>query len=464
MATRNIVPRADGEGGLGKDGKQWGQVQTKSLISGTADISGNVNIGGDVQAGNLATSNGRFTGNVTIDGKVESNLDIEGDITSTGTVAAKGSKLLIASIVGQTPNAYRRSSIPVPNRTKITIPKNTQININDNGYITYSDVVLELSSLATADARKGRDVYIYACQPSVVTDIEPVFVLSFNSTVPDGYTAENSRKISGFHCLCAAIGNISGHSLSGYAAGDIIPSSVWDLYWRATSQNEGMSYDDGVGFWVDIYLPSWDGNKLVSVYGGVIVDGYSAKAMHGELFVEEAGRVGKFLIDRAEFMVITRGTPQKTNISGSADPNTTGGHVDTNGVRIVSNSGIEDLCGVIWQWTRDIMGIENANSNAERTTGFLGAAEQTTSAEGDHWRYGLQWQEDGRGTANINIDGSTNVRGLAFGGLVRAIVGGGWDGARHCGGRSAHWRLLSSSRNAFISARCGSMPRVVNAA
>ena len=288
--------------------------------------------------------------------------------------------------------------------------------------------------------------------------------MSFNSTVPDGYTAENSRKIGGFHCLCAAIGNISGHSLSGYAAGDIIPSSVWDLYWRATSQNEGMSYDDGVGFWVDIYLPSWDGNKLVSVYGGVIVDGYSAKAMHGELFVEEAGRVGKFLIDRAEFMVITRGTPQKTNISGSADPNTTGGHVDTNGVRIVSNSGIEDLCGVMWQWTRDIMGIENANSNAERTTGFLGAAEQTTSVEGDHWRYGLQWQEDGRGTANINIDGSTNVRGLAYGGLVRAFVGGGWDDGRQSGGRSVFWNRLWSCRDSSMSARCGSMPRVVNAA
>ena len=163
-------------------------------------------------------------------------------------------------------------------------------------------------------------------------------------------------------------------------------------------------------------------------------------------------------------MVITRGTPQKTNISGSADPNTTGGHVDTNGVRIVSNSGIEDLCGVMWQWTRNIMGIENANSNAERTTGFLDATAQTTSAEGNHWRIGLQWQEDGRGTANINIDGSTNVRGLAFGGLVRAYVGCSWVDGLHSGGRSVFWYGLPSCRDSFVSARCGSMPRVVNAA
>ena len=446
MATPSIVPRANGEGGIGTSEKRWkdgyfndidvvGQVKTNS-VNATGDIS----VGGNINANSIEGVDGVFS-KLVVAGKKITQLMIEAQ-----------------------PNFYSRPNVPKPNKTVVTIPKGTLINIGNNGYTTYSDVVLELSSLATADARKGRDVYIYACQPSVVTDIEPVFVLSFNSTVPDGYTAENSRKIGGFHCLCAAIGNISGHSLSGYAAGDIIPSSVWDLYWRATSQNEGMSYDDGVGFWVDIYLPSWDGNKLVSVYGGVIVDGYSAKAMHGELFVEEAGRVGKFLIDRAEFMVITRGTPQKTNISGSADPNTTGGHVDTNGVRIVSNSGIEDLCGVMWQWTRDIMGIENANSNAERTTGFVGATAQTSSAEGDHWRYGLQWQEDGRGTANINIDGSTNVRGMAYGGLVRANVGGNWDNGARCGGRSVDWGGLSSSRDSYISARCGSMPRVVNAA
>ena len=110
------------------------------------------------------------------------------------------------------------------------------------------------------------------------------------------------------------------------------------------------------------------------------------------------------------------------------------------------------------------MGIENANSNAEHTTGFLDATAQTTSAEGNHWRIGLQWQEDGRGTANINIDGSTNVRGLAHSGLVRARVGGAWDDGAHCGGRSVDWSSLSSDRGSGISARCGSMPRVVNAA
>ena len=446
MATPHIVPRANSEGGIGTSEKRWNEAYfndvnvTNQIRAGSVNSFGDVNVVGNVNAAEVKSTGGAFN-----------ELKVAG-------------KSITQLIVEAHPNYYSRPKLFTPNKTVVTIAKDTLVNIGGRGYITYSDKVLELSSLATADSRKGRDVYIYACQPSVVTDIEPVFVLSFNSTVPDGYTAENSRKIGGFHCLCAAIGNISGHSLSGYATGDIIPSSVWDLYWRATSQNEGMSYDDGVGFWVDIYLPSWDGNKLVSVYGGVIVDGYSAKAMHGELFVEEAGRVGKFLIDRAEFMVITRGTPQKTNISGSADPNTTGGHVDTNGVRIVSNSGIEDLCGVMWQWTRDIMGIENANSNAERTTGFVGATAQTTSAEGDHWRYGLQWQEDGRGTANINIDGSTNVRGLAYGGLVRAVVGCRWGDGLHGGGRSVFWDNLSSYRYSNISARCGSMPRVVNAA
>ena len=53
-----------------------------------------------------------------------------------------------------------------------------------------------------------------------------------------------------------------------------------------------------------------------------------------------------------EFTVATQGNPQGVTISGVADPNTTGGHVSTSSVRLISNYGIEDGCGVMLTWYR----------------------------------------------------------------------------------------------------------------
>ena len=109
------------------------------------------------------------------------------------------------------------------------------VNVNNKGYIGTA-VTLNLNataswdssstSYATAANRAGKDVYIYVCEQD--GDI-PKILLSANSTVPAGYTAATSRKIGGFHCLCLSVGTISGHQLSGYNTGDILPLSVWDL-------------------------------------------------------------------------------------------------------------------------------------------------------------------------------------------------------------------------------------------
>ena len=42
MATRKIVPRADGEGSIGKATKQWGAVHTKDLILNKTGDTGQV--------------------------------------------------------------------------------------------------------------------------------------------------------------------------------------------------------------------------------------------------------------------------------------------------------------------------------------------------------------------------------------------------------------------------------------
>lgn len=382
--------------------------------------------------------------------------------SSAGYMSA-GDKIALDGLLVD-PSWYKRPSLMTPNKTTVTIPAGMQVAINGGLYITNTATTLNLDSFITAANRKGKDVYVYACVPSSGT--APTFVLSLNSTVPTGYTAATSRKIGGFHCLCVDVGTISGHTLSGYIAGDILPASVWDLLFRAEAENEGMVFVNGT--WYDIYLPSYASSKVQSVYGGSILDGDSNPKMHGERFAEYAGLVSKRLIDRDEFLVIAKGSNEGTNISGSSDPNTTGGHKDTNNRRMISNYGLEDCCGVLWQWTSDIFGAYNSLSTTSPATfnnqGGIDATAQDQSAgqQGNHYLNSYGWQTDGRGTSNYLIDGEQSIYGNAYGALARALVGGGWGNGSICGSRSVNLHILSSNRYGAHSGRLASEPRVVN--
>ena len=340
------------------------------------------------------------------------------------------------------PAWYRRDSLPTVTATTVTIPANTQVNVGSRGLVSKSDVTLSVDDLDSASNRAGRDVYIYACiNLTDTSSFEPVFVLSYNSTVPAGYDSTNSRKIGGFHCLCASVGSISGHSLTGYTTGSIVPGSIWDLRHRPVSDPEGMVYCKPINKWVDIYLPSWSGSKLQSVYGGTIVDGTSAKPMHGEMFNEYAGLVNKKLISRDEFVVISQGSNQCTNIYGSCDPTTTGGHVDTFSRRIISNYGIEDCCGVLWQWTRDCY-----------------EAMSVSWASGNTYMNGYSWQA--LPVYNSAMSGDSN-KGSCLGLLRRAYVGGFWGDGSYCGSRSVVCNPFGTSVNAAFSARLVSEQRTI---
>ena len=155
-------------------------------------------------------------------------------------------------------------------------------------------------------------------------------------------------KLGGFHCECLNIGTISGHPLTGFLTGDIVPMSVWDLGHRPTCSPAGMAWCDQAKLWVDIYLQSGTGASTASVFGGTITD---TRTWNDH--VDDLSAVGKVLLDDGEFQVVAEGSNQKTNITGSVDPVTTGGHVDTASRRMVSNFGLEDCCGVMFQWLRD---------------------------------------------------------------------------------------------------------------
>lgn len=320
-------------------------------------------------------------------------------------------------------NYFSRDSLFTSNKTSIVIPKNMRININGEAYISTHNVTLNTSTLGENLA--GKDAYIYALAGS---GTEPDFVLSLNSTVPTGYTAENSRKIGGFHCLCKDVGIIKGHALSGYVAGDILPATRWDLLHRPKGEPEGFAYEELTDCWIAIYLPSWDGTKLVSVYNGVIADGASTKKWHGEAFYEQFAKQGMRLVWRHEFQMGAKGSNEQTNIRGSSDPNTTGGHVDTAGRRMISNIGLEDCCGVLWQFAMDL--------------GFAGGSGWTNSVY------------------NSSVDNRSY--GQTYGTLYRLLLGSRWDDGANCGSRSAD--CGASSANVYVSgsSRGASEPRIEN--
>jgi len=269
---------------------------------------------------------------------------------------------LSAAIIAALPAHYERDvawALKTPyttaaNRYTLLSPSRMTVNIDDAGYYLSTQQEIDLSASAswdttsgtdytTAANRAGKDFYVYACED---VSGSPKLVLSANSTVPDGYTSSNSRKVGGFHCECVNVGTISGNPLTGFLAGDIIFTSIWDLNHKSGSISpEGMVYDRGTDLWVDIYLPSGTGANTKSVNGGTISDTRN----HMD-FVDDGIAVGKRLLKDREFQSAAAGSNEETNIAGSADPGTTTGHVDTAGRRMISNIGCEDCCGALWQW------------------------------------------------------------------------------------------------------------------
>jgi hypothetical protein len=286
-------------------------------------------------------------------------------------VSGNALKINAGALLAAAPVYYERSrmwknkgSDTAANRRTLVSPDRLGVNINDVGYFISTAQELDLNAAASWDTvagtdysvaanRAGKDCYIYACQPA--SGSVPVLILSAAATFPAGYTADSSRKIGGFHCECVNVGTISGHALTGYLAGDIIPRSCWDLKHRSSGLQAGMVWAGKTDFdesnlapiWVMVYLASGTGASTTSVNGGTISDTRDWMS-----FVDDFAAIGCRMLEDDEFQVIAAGSNEETNIVGSADPVTTGGHSDTAGRRMISNIGCEDCCGAMWQWLR----------------------------------------------------------------------------------------------------------------
>lgn len=297
---------------------------------------------------------------------------------------------------------------------------NIPILIGEHWHVMTASVDVDsVDDLDTGSLAAGTDYYIYACTDGTTLS----FKVSANSTNPAGFDAAHSRKIGGFHTLCVAVGTISGHPLTGYAQKDILPASIWDLKHRAKNLvNVGLVYDSKIQKWVDIYLASGTGANTTSVNGGTISDGRNWMD-----FVDDGLAVGKRLLTDTEFTSAAAGSNEETNISGSSDPGTTGGHVDTAGRRMISNIGCEDCCGVVWQW------IQDQSYYYYGATGYYGNL------------------PGGKGSTYTNFaadPGASEVDNSDTGGDTKLVAGGNWGHAASAGSRSRYtgnsrWHVYS---------------------
>ena len=316
----------------------------------------------------------------------------------------------------------------------------------------------------------GRDFYVY-----LVPDSDSVtLVVSTLTTAPTdinaGYTVNNTRKIGQFHTLCVDAGasltaTIPGdpgslavndyvmvknypddsdfkdfyyrkvtavttnaiydtvtveHPLKGFTAGQILPESVWCLTFHPSSKGDGMIYDYDTDTAVDIYLQSGKGRNTKSVYGGT-----TTRAREQQNHQADMNAVGKLLISDDEFTSAAMGSNEKTNVAGSAEASitTTGGHVDTASRRMISFIGVEDICGSVWQWLRNVSandGSGAANYDGVGNFGKMIGASNALMAGGD-WSTGANCGSRSRSATHVRSYAATGVGAHGVSRVVRGL-------------------------------------------
>ena len=235
------------------------------------------------------------------------------------------------------PRARLLEVSPTLPKTKIYMTgEGLSVKLNDKWWVldTPQDLFI-VSILDTGSITPGEDYYFYICDNNGSVD----FKVSTSSTYPSGYTADTSYKLGGFHTLCANVGTISGHSYSGFVAGDILKDSVWDLRHRPKCEPAGMTFVEDVHLWCDIYL-NLNG---ISVFGAL----YSKWN-----WVDADGDVHSYkkrLMTHFEGVHISKDSSFGTACF-TIPPTNTGGNIDSASRRVISGSGVEDITTTASQW------------------------------------------------------------------------------------------------------------------
>ena len=231
-------------------------------------------------------------------------------------------------------------------RTNISIRADTVIEIDGVAHRFDVDTIVTLGNLEA-----GRDYAI-----AIDADGTPVAVdVTQKNPLAAGYFA-------GFHFA-------PGGYASGIAGGDanpgINPFSLWNIGFRPSCPDpRGMAIVEMIGgrrLWADIYLLGVDHHEHgTSRQGATIADGRDLpmrpdgsgkfKKLDYATATEIYAHHGKRLLGAEEFFVAAYGV--KERCSRDDEPTTTGA-LDDGAERFISQRGIFDVTGTMWQWGTD---------------------------------------------------------------------------------------------------------------
>lgn len=245
-------------------------------------------------------------------------------------------------------------------KTGVIIKKDTIIPLKSGtrwkAYIFPQDT--EITTLDTGTFTLGVDYYVYLCD----NGDNGLVLISANSTAPEGFHIDNSRKIGGFH-YGRVRGSITINDV--ITTGAVVPNSVWDLRHRPKCSPEGMVYI-GNGVWVDIYLSSvnepiifsnGNGSPLISgsaksVFNAIPLTG--SEGLSGFNFIELAARSGKRLLTLEEWLQAAYGSPQGGN-NNNAWSNASARAPSGTAPYAISLMNVVDCVGNVWEWLNEFV-------------------------------------------------------------------------------------------------------------
>lgn len=306
------------------------------------------------------------------------------------------------------------------------------INIGGNGLGYRLDAQTDWNPLGVANndgsfnaLNLGDNIYVYAVQQASGVG---KWIASINSTVPSGYTSDNSRKVGGFHY--GRTRPIANRFDTAYApATEIVTNSCWDLQHRPKCDPTGMVEVVPGRLWADIYLNSagagaWPATLPVSAYGATLIDDSSYSAWDMMRLLANAG---KRLPTSEEFLVYAygclKGEAAANNYAWCSSANvakTTAGAV----AKAISCLNVVDPAGNLY----DLLGpvYQGGTGYVEATTGFaLGQDSAYSAQEGSYYVGDIRmWTGGGRYDRNAYC-GSRNIEfryvGTAIGAGLRGV-------------------------------------------
>ena len=306
------------------------------------------------------------------------------------------------------------------------------LNIGGNGYGYAIQPQPDWDPIANSDGtitalELGDDICIYAAQSSTGT---AELIASKNTTFPSGYTADNTRKIGGFH-----VGRVrpfaERYNASYVPTVGIVPNSVWDLHHRPVCDPSGFA-EMPDGRWVSIYQLS-EGSGTGA--GAVLVSRYDATPIKDDIYARKdfpnlLANSGMYAPDAQFFRVYAQGAPQgsDTNNDTAWSATSNSGPTTTGAVaKAVSQFNIVDAVGNLWDYLSN------------------------------EYNYGGSFAWD-RSVVDTGIDAS-HPRGEVYHDNWRSAFGGGYfDGGGRDGAECVRWSNYPWNSSGSVGVRGVSGP------